>query len=185
MAVYSKSELSAANGVVAILEQDASDAVGLITLLEGFKNQSTSRLKGDSWNIVRESLDGYIVALTARKNNATALASAIKSVNNEMIASLGDYPSIDTADYDATSTLFNKCNEILNGDNSNISAEDKEKYNSDIMRVAEKMLNQIKMVKTAESSGLGKLNTLLDGNQDFNNKTDSITSSSILYTTQI
>lgn len=185
MAVYSKDGLSNANRAIAILDNEVNDTVTLINQLSAFKTKSATELKGKAWDLVRESLDSCIVALNARKESAQLIANTIKTVNNNMLAALGTYSQIDTDNLEEENNTYNKCKEILYGNNSTFTKEEKEYYNSTLMAQAEAMIEQINKVVAAEKQCLSELNSLLDEVSDYQSKTENITSASVLYTVEI
>ena len=110
MAIYSKSELNAANNIANSIKNDAQEAKKMAQLIDNFKNQSKDILKGESWDSVRTILEKYIENLKTREQTANELSSAIKQANTIMINSLGEEDSIDTG---LIEELKNKYNQIV------------------------------------------------------------------------
>ena len=185
MAIYSKDAFVKANGSLALLESDISDANDIINKFKSFKSDSSNNLKGEVWDLARESLDYYIAALEARKNSAKLFADTIRSVNDSMIAAMGDFSDLDTSLLDEQRSIYSKCDQIINGDASKFSEKDRQLFNSSLMNSTKKLINQIEKVNEAEKTCLAKLDSLTSTSADYYNKVGAIISSSSLYLTEI
>lgn len=184
MPVYSKSDFSNANAAIAVLEQDAADATSLINTITSFKDNSTTVLKGASWDLVRSNLDVYIEALNNRKTNCETLASSIKAVNNSMIAAIGTNNSVNTDELDELERTYNRCVNIVNSNNSELT-EKELMDNQILMQNTKELIDQIKKVQAAEQEAINKLASLTESNNSYNGIVENITPSRIISAAEV
>ena len=153
MAVYSKSELTRAKVCLEVMRSDIQDAADLSNTIKTFCDQSVSKLKGDSWDLIRGNLNDYIDILALRKTVANELISAIESANNNMLLALGDYSEIDTGHLEEQQALYNQCKSSIDSLNKSTNNTDNDlQYYQNMLNEVSKMINQINEVKRVEQS---------------------------------
>jgi len=188
MAIYSKSELNAANNIANSIKNDAQEAKKMAQLIDNFKNQSKDILKGESWDSVRTILEKYIENLKTREQTANELSSAIKQANTIMINSLGEEDSIDTGLIEELKNKYNQIvQNIINLQNKSEN-EDKENYLADYINLRntiDKQIKKIENVITAENEAISILEWYTDLINSYNNQAENIYVSTITYTTKI
>lgn len=195
MPIFSKSDFSSANNSISVLENDVQDALSLSSTISNFI-QSSSNLKGPSWDLVRNNLNEYIVVLKTRENNAENLANSIKEINNLMLASLGEYDSVNT---DSLNDLENQYNQlemqintfkysIHDNEEKKEGTEENEKQDvsvdiSSLISEKEKihkLIMQIEEVNKAQNTAMASLQELVNSNDNYNNQTEGIVTSPII-----
>lgn len=91
---------SAISSAVALLEAEVADTTNLINAINSFIDDSTTTLKGKSYDAARQKLGLYLEDIKARQNIATELATAISNGAASMAGYMEGYSKLDDSEID-------------------------------------------------------------------------------------
>ena len=91
---------SAISSAVALLEAEVADTTNLINAINSFIEDSTTTLKGKSYDAARQKLGVYIADIKSRQSIATELATAISEGAASMAGYMEGYSKLDDAEID-------------------------------------------------------------------------------------
>ena len=91
---------SAISSAVALLEAEVADTTNLINAINSFIDDSTTTLKGKSYDVARQKLGLYLEDIKARQNIATELATAISNGAASMAGYMEGYSKLDDSEID-------------------------------------------------------------------------------------
>lgn len=105
MTLLKKADLNDANSpsskAISNLKKDKDDTEELIKVIQDFIDTSKENLAGDSFDAIRNHLQGYINVLQSRMKIADSLLTAIAAANNKMIDYMEDQDKLDTAELES------------------------------------------------------------------------------------
>lgn len=91
---------SAISSAVALLETEVADTTNLINAINSFIEDSTTTLKGKSYDAARQKLGLYLADIKSRQSIATELATAISEGAASMAGYMEGYSKLDDAEID-------------------------------------------------------------------------------------
>lgn len=91
---------SAISSAVALLEAEVADTTNLINAINSFIEDSTTTLKGKSYDAARQKLGLYLADIKSRQSIATELATAISEGAASMAGYMEGYSKLDDAEID-------------------------------------------------------------------------------------
>ena len=91
---------SAISSAVALLEAEVADTTNLIKAINSFIEDSTTTLKGKSYDAARQKLGLYLADIKSRQSIATELATAISEGAASMAGYMEGYSKLDDAEID-------------------------------------------------------------------------------------
>ena len=91
---------SAISSAFALLEAEVADTTNLINAIKSFIEDSTTTLKGKSYDAARQKLGLYLADIKSRQSIATELATAISEGAASMAGYMEGYSKLDDAEID-------------------------------------------------------------------------------------